>query len=869
MGVLRRTAWLVVAASVAALLSPPPPPAHPDRQPGFLVAASPLFPPAAIRRLSPHVRPLGGPWWWSPVPPPPPVTSEPVRRLRASEPVRFEPLLVSDGPALDVSSLWPRTRGEGVVVAVIDSGVDLAHPGLAGRIWSNAGEVCGNGVDDDGNGFVDDCHGWDFVSGSPDPSPHPLLGGHGTHVAGLIVGSFDGWPPASGVAPSAQVMPLRFMVGSSGDTADAVSAITYAVANGADVLNLSWGSFEPSEALEERIRWAVSQGVVVVAAAGNQGVDVSATPFYPASYDIPGVVSVAAVSRDGALAPFSNFGGAGPHPGPDVAAPGVSVLSLLPGGGVAPMSGTSMAAPQVAGLAALLLSDPLSAGFSPAEVEDRLVSAASETDVPLPVRSRAPIDPSRLLLPPPFPSPTLRLVSAPRLPPPPGASPSRSATFVVPAATPAFFEVAFPSAPSSVPRIDGLVAASELRLWGRIGGLVAEVAYPDGETAATLIPVPRLPDPLHRLSFQVSFPHEGEATLSLLAADADGRVRSPLPLVSVPVFASSSPGTSSLSPLEYDPSRGPAVLTPAPVSVADPPLCGDPDVVAWVRLPDSASGWRLSAAGSSAHVGFSVFPPAGDPFCVADGSAAPAPSGSLVAAGAHLLPSHVSPPRLRLSAVPSDSPPSPALRIHPFRLGPTPRFSEGEVLTVDVPASRPLWRDGSWQVLSPDGRAERTFPAARPLRLHLSSDGFWVVSLTSPTGRVYAEVSVFADNLPPQVLSARLVDAASGPLLSVEAADIPGEVITLSAFPLPGFPSPPPVSVTVPETGVVSLELPLRPASRDDLMWAPPPWWAPSLPLSVPFTVSDGASETSGSARSAGFVPSSGWGGFDCVLVCG
>ncbi len=273
-----------------------------------------------------------------------------VLRVSTSDP-RFDELW---GLAkIDAPSAWQVTTGDpNVVVGVIDSGVDFSHPDLAGARWTNPAESCdackANGVDDDGNGYVDDWRGWDFANGDNDPFDDH---GHGTHVAGTVGAVGDNGLGVTGVAQRVRLMGLKF-IGSdgTGTTADAISAVLYASANGAHVTNNSYGGDGFSQAMLDAIRTADSRGSLFVAAAGNSSSDNDADPVYPAGYDVPNVVSVAASDQFDQFAWFSNVGAASV----DLAAPGVNVLSTSPGGAYRYDQGTSMAAPHVAGAAALV-----------------------------------------------------------------------------------------------------------------------------------------------------------------------------------------------------------------------------------------------------------------------------------------------------------------------------------------------------------------------------------------------------------------------------------------------------------------------------------------------------------------------------------
>jgi subtilisin family serine protease len=256
-----------------------------------------------------------------------------------------------------------------IIVGVIDTGVDWSHEDLDDIIWTNPGEVAGNGADDDGNGWVDDIHGWDHSDDDNDPTDED---GHGTHVAGAIAAITNNAKGVSGVAKNVKIMPLRFLGPSGGTTADAIDAINYAVANGAKVLNNSWGGGGYETALQTAIEDARAAGVTFVAAAGNEASDNDHGAYYPSSYPVSNVLSVAASSPWGELADFSDTGSETVHS----AAPGDEIASTTPAtigtldpdgmysyqipywypdyGAYVPWGGTSMAAPAVSGAVALV-----------------------------------------------------------------------------------------------------------------------------------------------------------------------------------------------------------------------------------------------------------------------------------------------------------------------------------------------------------------------------------------------------------------------------------------------------------------------------------------------------------------------------------
>jgi subtilisin family serine protease len=278
--------------------------------------------------------------------------------------------------SIGTPAAWDTAKGDGIVVAVVDTGIDYNHPDLAANVWTNVNEIAGNFVDDDGNGFIDDVRGWDFFFGDNDPIDR---NGHGTHVAGTIAAVGNNGIGVIGVAWHAQVMAVKGLDDNGfGFDFTLAPAIEYAASNGADVINASWGGEGTSQTIEEAIQFATGLGVVFVAAAGNSSED--AMNFFPANS--PEAITVAASDPFGNFAFFSNFG-----PKIDVTAPGVDILSLqaantflaqpvVPGYGR--LSGTSMAAPHVSGVAALALSQ--NSAYSTDQV--RQIIRASDTPNP-------------------------------------------------------------------------------------------------------------------------------------------------------------------------------------------------------------------------------------------------------------------------------------------------------------------------------------------------------------------------------------------------------------------------------------------------------------------------------------------------------
>ena len=259
---------------------------------------------------------------------------------------------------IDAPEAWDLTTGaSSTIVAVIDTGVDYHHPDLAGNMWVNAGEIPGDQVDNDANGFVDDVHGYDFINEDANPLDD---NGHGTHVAGTIGATGDNGAGVTGINWNVQIMALKFLgANGSGSTSDAIRALNYAVQMGAQISNNSYGDSQFSQAFRDALEDARQANHIFVAAAGNNGGNNDASPFYPAAYDATNLISVAATDHQDRLASFSNYG----LTTVDLAAPGVNILSTTPNNTYAQNSGTSMAAPHVAGVAGLVRSVHPSWGY--------------------------------------------------------------------------------------------------------------------------------------------------------------------------------------------------------------------------------------------------------------------------------------------------------------------------------------------------------------------------------------------------------------------------------------------------------------------------------------------------------------------------
>ncbi len=246
--------------------------------------------------------------------------------LKNIEAHRFKPLLKNN---------------EKIVVAVIDTGSDIHHSALKDSLWINKGEIPNNNIDDDGNGWVDDIYGWNFVDNNGDVRD---FHGHGTHISGII----------NSVADNVELMIVKYYDPrslSDKNLHNTVRSIDYAIKNGAHIINYSGGGFGANPEEEKAIQRAKDRGIIFVAAAGNDTEDSDAKPFFPASYDLNNIVSVASLTEDSSLVTSSNFG----KETIDIAAPGESILSALPGGRYGRMTGTSQATAFVTGALSLVI----------------------------------------------------------------------------------------------------------------------------------------------------------------------------------------------------------------------------------------------------------------------------------------------------------------------------------------------------------------------------------------------------------------------------------------------------------------------------------------------------------------------------------
>jgi|KBSSwiStaDraftv2_1062776.scaffolds.fasta_scaffold112877_3 subtilisin family serine protease len=257
------------------------------------------------------------------------------------------------GADISATLAWATTTGsEDLVVAVLDTGVDYTHEDLMENMWVRPAEM--DPYQDSELGTIDDEHGFNAIESAADPMDD---NGHGTHCAGIIGAEGENDRGIAGVNWKVKIMPLKFMnAGGFGSTKDAIEAINYVIDRkkagvNVRIISASWGSTQKSRALEDVIRKAYENDILFVAAAGNSTVDNDRQPHFPSSYNVPNVISVAALDRNDQLAKFSNYGAKSVA----VAAPGVEILSTWLGNSYEEKSGTSMATPVVSGVAALIL----------------------------------------------------------------------------------------------------------------------------------------------------------------------------------------------------------------------------------------------------------------------------------------------------------------------------------------------------------------------------------------------------------------------------------------------------------------------------------------------------------------------------------
>ncbi|MBC7798021.1 MAG: S8 family serine peptidase [Pyrinomonadaceae bacterium] len=271
---------------------------------------------------------------------------------------------------------WAKTKGSTeVVIAVLDSGVDYTHSDLSANMWSRPDSIAS--YKDSSLGDIDDQNGYNAADNNGDPMDD---NGHGTHCAGIIGAEGNNALGVTGVNWDVQIMPLKFIgKGGFGTTANAIEAINYVIDRkkagvNVRVISASWGSTSYSKALGDVIEKAGSEGILFIAASGNSGQNADNNPHYPASYKLPNVISVAALDRNDNLTSFSNYGVKTVH----IAAPGKDIMSTWLKENYREASGTSMATPQVSGVAGLVLS--VSPDITVETLRERILKSGDKID---------------------------------------------------------------------------------------------------------------------------------------------------------------------------------------------------------------------------------------------------------------------------------------------------------------------------------------------------------------------------------------------------------------------------------------------------------------------------------------------------------
>ncbi|GEO04527.1 hypothetical protein AAE02nite_21910 [Adhaeribacter aerolatus] len=309
----------------------------------------------------------------------------------------YQHAATASDPYLTNGSLWGMKGGNGsnaeaawaagttgaasVYVGIIDEGIQLNHPDLAGQVWTNTYDKV-DGIDNDGNGYVDDVNGWDFDGNDNsiyDGGTKGSLDDHGTHVAGTIGAKANNSTGVVGVNWNVTLISGKFLGRRGGNTANAVKAVDYftnlKVKHGLNIVatNNSWGGGGYSQALYDAIKRANDAGIMFIAAAGNAGTNNDATASYPSNYELPNVIAVAAIDKNGSLASFSQYG----TKSVDLGAPGVAIWSTTAYNSYSAYDGTSMATPHVTGAVALYAS--LKPGASVAQIRNAILSTAVPT----------------------------------------------------------------------------------------------------------------------------------------------------------------------------------------------------------------------------------------------------------------------------------------------------------------------------------------------------------------------------------------------------------------------------------------------------------------------------------------------------------
>jgi thermitase len=283
---------------------------------------------------------------------------------------------------VDIAKAWEITQGSrDIVVAIIDTGIDVNHPDLRKNLWLNSGETgfdkngkdkASNKIDDDGNGMIDDVHGWNFVVDNNDLTDRH---GHGTHIAGIVGAEGGNGIGISGVAPQVSLMVLKYYdpyAKANDNLKNTIRAIRYAIQKKVNIINYSGGGIEYSSEEHDAVKAAREAGILFVAAAGNERSNSDTSKYFPADYALDNIISVTAINPDAQVLSTSNYGEETVH----IAAPGEGIFSTLPSGKYGLMTGTSQATAFVTGVAALILAN--NRDFNYGHVRKQILSTSDE-----------------------------------------------------------------------------------------------------------------------------------------------------------------------------------------------------------------------------------------------------------------------------------------------------------------------------------------------------------------------------------------------------------------------------------------------------------------------------------------------------------
>lgn len=278
------------------------------------------------------------------------------------------------GIDINITEFWDYSQGsQEVLVAIVDTGMDIHHPEIKEKVFRNNLEIPGDGIDNDKNGYIDDINGWNFYDNNNNLYDSSSPDWHGTGIGGVIAATQNNSSGISGIAPDIKILPVKYLGGTKGEakTSSAIIAIEYARKMGAKIINCSWGSDNSNPALKQTIE--KYPDMLFICAAGNYGNNTKTYPIYPACLNLPNIISVAAIDNNGLKTDISNYG-----TNIDLAAPGKNVYSIMPDNKYGYISGTSIAVPHVTGVAALLKT--LHPDITPQLIKQNIISSVTKLD---------------------------------------------------------------------------------------------------------------------------------------------------------------------------------------------------------------------------------------------------------------------------------------------------------------------------------------------------------------------------------------------------------------------------------------------------------------------------------------------------------